>query len=120
MWGGAFITASTRSPWGVLARCSTRLSSSPRDNSWRLEVEIEVRLEIVRDGLLKDCRMLSTLRLGMLDVDDDRSNNPDDVLDLNLALLRTSRVSDLSGTLALPSLLFVSLESTSKDRSCKS
>ena len=83
-------------------------------------MEIEVRLEIVRDGLLKDCRMLSTLRLGMLDVDDDRSNNPDDVLDLNLALLRTSRVSDLSGTLALPSLLFVSLESTSKDRSSKS
>ena len=75
--------------------------------------EIEVRFEIVLDGRRNDCLMLSMLMLGPLD-DEARSEDPEDVLDLNLVLLRMSRFSILSSSLSASS------GSKSKDRSCKS
>lgn len=118
MLGGAFITASTLSPLVAtfLALCRTLPTSargpptfsSPRDNE-----EIEVKFEIVLEGRRNDCLMLSMLMLGPLD-DEARSEDPEDVLDLNLVLLRMSRFSDLSSSLSASS------GSNSKDRSCKS
>ena len=120
MLGGAFITASTRSPLAAtfLARCSTRPTSArgpPARSSLRDDEddEIEVRFEIVLDGRRNDCLMLSMLMLGPLD-DEARSEDPEDVLDLNLVLLRMSRFSVLSSSLSASS------GSKSKDRSCKS
>ena len=121
MLGGALITASTLSPLEdtFLALWSTRppsalgppVLSSPRAK-WRPGVRA-VRLEIVLDGRLNDCLMLSMLMLGPLD-EEARSEDPEDVLDLNLVLLRMSRFSGLSSSLS------VSSGSKSKDRSCKS
>ena len=120
MLGGAFITASTLSPLAAtfLALCSTRPTSArgpPALSSLRDDEgdEIEVRFEIVLDGRRNDCLMLSMLMLGPLD-DEARSEDPEDVLDLNLVLLRMSRFSILSSSLSASS------GSKSKDRSCKS
>ena len=123
MLGGAFITASTLSPLldTFLALWSTRPAStlgppalsSPRDE-WRPGDEIEVRLEIVLEGRLNDCLMLSMLILGPLDEEDRSDDDPEDALDLNLVLLRMSRLSSLSSSLR------VSSGSNDNDRSGKS
>ena len=112
MLGGAAITSSTLLDWpgrtrGFRALWLSCSASSLLPRYWRSRA---VRAEIVRDGLLKDFRGSSIfidLAVGLVD----------DVLDLNLALLRTARVCALSSAASWSSLL-PSLECNNNDLSC--
>ena len=108
MFGGAFITSSTLFCLAVRVTSllalwlSTRSLSPPRPKYCRSSA---VRFEIVL-VFLSDCLTSSMFTVGLVE----------DVLDLNLALLRTARVCALSSALSSSSLL-ETVESNNNDLS---